>query len=182
MAGCRVLTRDEISRVLEAADPKTRLLVLTGLTFGTRISEALQMTFGDVGNEWVTIRALKKGKIQTYPVPGNITQAVEILRQLYIGNGVAVTGMTPLFLGIGSHAMSRQNASQQLKILMARLNITGRVNSHSFRKNFITAIYEKTGKDLAQTRIYSRHASLGSLQYYIETSSSTGLVNNLGWS
>ena len=71
--------------------------------------------------------------------------------------------------------------SQRLKRLFKKARLDGKVNSHSFRKSFVTEIYRRTGKDLAQTRVYSRHNSLSSLQYYIETSADTGLVKDLSW-
>ncbi len=181
MAGCRPLTEQEITDILQVACPKTRLLILVGLTFGTRISEALNITFGDISDEWITIKALKGGRVQTYPVPSSVTTAVEEVKALYTQKGLRVKKSTPLFVGRGDQPMSRQNASQQIKRLCAQVGIKGRVNTHSFRKNFVTAIYKKTGKDLAKTRLYSRHVSLGSLQHYIDSGTSMALVEELNW-
>ena len=179
MAGCRMITEAEAARVIALADPPMKLFVLVGLTYGTRISEALSMTFGDIDSEWVRIKGLKGGKTQNYPVTEQVAEACKGLRLEYEG----VDASTPLFLGRNSKtkSMTRQNLSQRLKKLFSLAGLDGKVNSHSLRKAFVTAIYRKTGKDLAQTRVYSRHTSLTSLQYYIETSSDTGLVKDLSW-
>ena len=55
MKGCRVLTDEEIRLILNELGVKDRALFLTCLTFGTRISEALDLTFADVvGNTLYT--------------------------------------------------------------------------------------------------------------------------------
>ncbi len=174
-----MITEAEAAKVLGIADPPMKLFVLVGLTYGTRISEALNMTFGDIDSEWVRIKGLKGGKTQNYPVTDQVAAACRRLKEEY----GAVEETTPLFLGKCSRerSMSRQNLSQKIKRLFKEAGLDGKVNSHSLRKAFVTAIYNKTGKDLAQTRVYSRHTSLTSLQYYIETSSDTGLVKDLSW-
>lgn len=54
-------------------------------------------------------------------------------------------------------------------------------NSHSARKIFVTRIYALTGKDIAETKKYSRHKSLANLDYYIGTTQDLSLVNQLHW-
>ena len=179
MAGCRMITRNEVDRVLTLATPTLRLFVLVGLTYGTRVSEALDMTFGDIDSEWVRIKGLKGGKTQNYEVTAEVKEACDLLKKS-LGE---VDRFTPLFTGRNSTSkpMTRQNLSQQLKKLFKAAGLDGKVNSHSLRKAFVTEIYNRTGKDLAQTKIYSRHRTLTSLQYYIETSTDTKLVKDLAW-
>ncbi|MBK8755563.1 MAG: hypothetical protein IPL99_29820 [Candidatus Competibacteraceae bacterium] len=55
------------------------------------------------------------------------------------------------------------------------------MNSHSARKTFVTRIYAMTGKDIAETRKYSRHKSLANLDYYIGTTDDLSLVARLDW-
>ena len=42
------MSHDELNEILAIASPRDRVLVLTGISFGTRISEALKLTFADV--------------------------------------------------------------------------------------------------------------------------------------
>ena len=181
MSGCRRLTDKEVERVLSRVDGKMKVLVLVGLTYGTRISESLAMTVGNFKGEFVTIQGKKKGLKQTYPIPQTVKDSVNALVKIYRGSGINVTDDTPLFCGIGDACMSRQNASQQLRKIFKDASLDGKVNTHSLRKSFVTKIYEATGKDIIRTRLFSRHSSINSLIHYIETCEDTGLINDLGW-
>lgn len=67
MKGCRVLTDDEIKLVLNELGVRDRVLFLTCLTFGTRISEALTLTFKDVAGNTLYIRSKKGSETQGFP-------------------------------------------------------------------------------------------------------------------
>jgi len=181
MAGVRRITDDEVRAALDTANIVDRAMLLIGLNFGTRISETLSLTFGDLAGSEVEIRAKKKGLIQRYPIPEQVRGVIAELRKYYHDKGVVVTGATPLFVSKSGRPVSRQAASQRMKRIFKRAGIEGRVNSHSLRKAFVTAIYEATGKDIAKTRLYSRHKSLANLQYYIDSGEATDLVEKLHW-
>lgn len=181
MKGCRVLTGDEIRVLMSNLSPRDRLLALTGLTFGTRISETLGLTFGDVAGKHLSIRSSKGSDNAVFPVPAPYREAVEAVREEYESGGIEVTPATPLFISRNGTTMTRQGASQIVKNTCHTLGIEGKVNTHSLRKSFVTAIYQKTNFDIAATKRYSRHKSLANLDYYISTTDTTELVNELNW-
>jgi len=181
MSGVRRLTGEEVKLMLAKANHKTKLLVIIGVSYGTRVSESLELTFGDFADDRVTIKGKKHGMIQSYPVTSAVSSAVSALKKWYESKDIVVTSQTPLFLGADGKAMTRQAASARIKRLARKLKINGRVNTHSLRKAFVTEIYERTNKDLAKTRLYSRHKSLSNLQYYIDSGVSTDIVDEINW-
>lgn len=183
MKGCRVLEAHEVQTLLNALGARDRLLVLTGLTFGTRISETLALTFGDVSGRYLHIQSVKGSANVSFEIPPRYQAEVAALRVFYAQSGRTVTDTTPLFLsrkGV-NQAIRRQQASEIITGACARLGIEGKVNNHSARKTFVTRIYHLTGKDIAETKKYSRHKSLANLDYYISTTQDLSLVAQLNW-
>ena len=184
LKGCRVLEADEVRALLVALSLRDRLVVLTGLHFGARISETLALTFGDVAGRFLSIKSAKGSDNVTFEIPANYRSEVAALQASYEQAGKSITAATPLFLsrkGI-NRAITRQQASAVITAACARLGIDGKVNSHSARKTFVTRIYHLTGKDIAETKKYSRHKSLANLDYYISTTQDLSLVAQLDWS
>ena len=184
MKGCRVLEANEVRELLVTLSQRDRLLVLTGLHFGTRISETLALTFGDVTGRFLSIHSAKGSDNVTFEIPPRYQAEVAALRGFYAQAGRTVTDTTPLFLSRkGSNkAITRQQASEVITAACQRLGLDGKVNSHSARKTFVTRIYQMTGKDIAETKKYSRHKSLANLDYYIGTTQDLSLVGQLDWS
>jgi len=183
MKGCRVLTDDEIKLVLNELGTRDRTLFLTCLTFGTRISEALNLTFADVSGNTLYIRSMKGSDTQGFPIPDAYRNAICELENWYQSKGIAVTEMLPLFVSQKGRnkSITRQLASNVIKKVSRKLSLDGKVNTHSFRKSFVTKIYELTGFNIAETKAYSRHKSLVNLEYYIRTTEKTDLVEQLSW-
>lgn len=183
MKGCRVLTDDEIRLVLNELGVRDRVLFLTCLTFGTRISEALALTFEDVAGATLYIRSSKGSDTQGFPIPLNYRKAVEELKEYYCTKGINVKAELPLFVSQKgrNRTITRQLASTVIKRVARKVGLDGRVNTHSFRKSFVTKIYELTGFNIAETKAYSRHRSLVNLEYYIKTTESNDLVEQLSW-
>lgn len=183
MRGCRVLTDEEIRAVLNELGVRDRLLFLTCLTFGTRISEALSLTFRDVEGGSLYIKSEKGSENQSFPIPSNFRREVVELENYYRSKGIDVNRDTPMFLSQKGSNMpiTRQLASYIVKMVAGRTGLDGKVNTHSFRKTFVTKIYEMTGFNLAETKNYSRHKSLVNLDSYIKTTEKTDLVEKLCW-
>jgi integrase len=183
MKGCRVLEAEEIQGLLEELPPRDRLLLLTGLTFGTRISEALKLTFGDVAGRFLYLDSAKGSEKVTFEIPLAYRAEVATVQAAYEAAHRPVFAHTPLFLSRkGSNKpISRQQASDIITAACQQLGIEGRVNTHSLRKCFVTQIYELSGKDLAQTQRYSRHKNLANLHAYIRTAEDLSLVHALHW-
>ena len=185
MKGCRVLEAHEVQALLNDLALRDRVLVLTGLTFGTRISETLALTFGAVSGRFIHIASAKGSENVSFEIPASYHHEVRSLRAFYQQAGRTVTDATPLFLSRkgkdANRAITRQQASDVITAACHRLGIDGKVNSHSARKTFVTRIYYLTGKDIAETKKYSRHKSLANLDYYIGTTQDLSLVNQLQW-
>lgn len=183
MKGCRVITDSEVKQVLDTMDIREKVLFLTGLNFGTRISESLSLTFGQVAGEYLQVKSKKNSDNVTFPIPANYKELVSELKAKYESQGVKVNAETFLFLSRKgeNNPISRIQASRIITAACKALGIDGKVNTHSFRKAFVTKIYELTGRDIIQTKMYSRHKNLSNLEYYIKTTDSTGLINQLSW-
>lgn len=184
MKGARPLTESEINEILVAANPRDRVMVLTCLYFGTRISEALALTFASVEGKTLHLKSAKNSNNQGFPIPDGYKVAVKALKAWYREHGIEPKQHTKMFLSVHVKphtVMSRQNAGQVLKTLIEKIGAEGRVSTHSLRKAFVTRIYEKTGFNIVQTQHYSRHKSLSNLQFYIQTCESLDLVNDGLW-
>ena len=183
MKGCRILTDEEIKLVLNELGTRDRTLFLTCLTFGTRISEALSLTFGDVVGNTLYLQSKKGSDNQSFPIPDAYRNAITELMEWYSGKGITVDNNLPLFVSQKgtNKSITRQLASTVIMKVSRRLNLDGKVNTHSFRKSFVTKIYEMTGFNIAETKAYSRHKSLVNLEYYIKTTEKTDLVEQLNW-
>jgi len=183
MKGCRTIEKSEVTEILSSLNIRDKALVLTGLTFGTRISETLSLTFGNVRDNLLYIHSQKDSENAGFPIPANYRQAVEELRAYYESHGIEVNDGTYLFLSRKgeNQPITRIQASRIVTSACEQLGITGKVNTHSFRKTFVTAIYNLTGKDVVATMTYSRHKNLSNLVYYIKTTEKTDLVNALAW-
>ena len=183
MKGCRVLEAHEVQALLNDLRPRDRLLMLTGLTFGTRISETLSLTFGAVSGRYLHIASAKGSDHVSFEIPPGYQAEVAALRADYQQSGRTVTAATPLFLSRKGpdQTLRRQQASEIISAACVRLGIEGKVNTHSARKTFVTRIYHLTGKDIAETKKYSRHKSLANLDYYIGTTQDLSLVSKLDW-
>jgi len=183
MKGCRPLQPQEIKQLLGKLNPRDKLLCLTGLYFGTRISETLQLKFRDVSEEYINIKSQKNSENVTFTIGPEYKKAVKELQSYYKTCGIDITPDMYLFLSREGQNMPihRSQASRIIKKTCKALGLEGKINSHSFRKNFVTAIYEKSGFNIAETKKYSRHKSLSNLDYYIGTTENLDLIKKLSW-
>jgi integrase len=184
MKGCRVLTDKEIKKILKTLKIREQALFLTSLTFGTRISESLSLTFGDVSGKYLYLRSMKGSENQSFPIPARYRKVISGLKAYYQSKGISVNDSVPLFMSQKRKTlkpMSRQLAHNLLKKVIRNCRLEGKINTHSFRKSFVSRIYELTNYNIAELRQYSRHKSLNNLQYYISTMEEPTLVKNLSW-
>lgn len=183
MKGSRAVEKPEAKKMMDSMNIRDRVLVLTGLTFGTRISESLARKFKDFAAEYLHFASKKHSANQGFPIPESYRQALQELKAYYEAQGIKVTGDTYLFLSRKgeNQPITRIQASRIIKDACETTGITGRVSTHSFRKAFVTEIYGLTGKDVVATMTYSRHRNLSNLVYYIKTTEKTDLINNLSW-
>jgi site-specific recombinase XerD len=161
--------------------PRDKLLLLTGLFFGTRISEALSLNFEDVAGKYLQIKSQKGSNNQVFPISEKFRMTVELVRAEYFSRSWEINPTTALFLNRSGVRMSRQAASNIIRQIAHKCGLDGKINTHSLRKSFITRIYEMTNFNLAETKNYSRHKSLASLDAYLKTTETTELCKKLDW-
>ncbi|NCB40931.1 MAG: hypothetical protein EOM80_19420 [Erysipelotrichia bacterium] len=182
MQGCKVLDNHEVSSLLDSTkSARDRLMILTGLSFGTRVSEALELNFSDVSGSQLSLKSKKGSNNQVFPINEQYRAAVNAARAEYIAMGWNVTADTALFLNRSGVRMTRQAASDIMRKTANNGGVSGKVNTHSLRKSFITRIYRMTQYNIAETKNYSRHKSLASLDTYLATTQTTDLCKNLSW-
>jgi integrase len=183
MRGCKVLDEKEVRRVLAACQShRERVLVLVGLYFGPRISEALALDFGDFEGDFIKIERNKGSRDTILRIPDRVKEGVKKLTGEYRRTlGVKVDKKTPLFLTRSKKRMGDRHANRIVREIFERAGIKGQVGYHSFRKCFTTKIFEMTDYNLVQTAQYSGHKNLTCLQYYIETTAENNLTAELAW-
>lgn len=181
MKGSRHLTPKEVSRLLSHADPRQRIICLSGLTFGLRVSEILALTFGHTQNTHIRIVSRKGSNNAVFPIPPDFRKALGDLETHYSARGIAVDNNTPLVRSQKGGPVSRQQACRMIRNLCRNCGTDDSVGIHSFRKTFVDRIWKKTGCDLAKTMLYSRHKSIASLQHYLKASESPDLILTLKW-
>lgn len=187
MKGAKVLSTQEIKALLQVESQRDRMLVLVGLYFGTRISETVQLTFGDFKGESVHIKSVKRSNDRNLIVPDEFRAELDKLKVHYLAKDCPISDSTPLFLSQKKdkqglcRPISREHACLIIKRLRDKYGLDERVSAHSFRKNFTTKIHELCGNNLPQTAVYTGHKSIDSLQAYIESTQETNLTQQLGW-
>ena len=181
MRGTRILTGEEINKLLPVMDFRMQIYVLVACTFGLRVSEMLRLTFRDFIEDTVYLRRGKDSWNETAIVPEPVKKKVRKLRKWYKDQD--------RFAGIGSciflsregenRPLTRQQVSNLIRNAVVEVGLSGKVNTHSFRKTYVNAIYNKTGKDIAKTQKYSGHKQIGNLIYYIQTMESLDLISEM---
>ena len=187
MKGAKVLSSEEIQGMLQTTNQRNRMGIWTGRVFGTRISETVQLTFGDFKGQAVHIRSVKRSNDRHLIIPDEFRKDLERLKANYIAKGCPVLDSTPLFLSNkrdpegNCKPISKQHACLIIKRLRDEHGLDERVSAHSFRKCFTTKIFKLTKNNLVQTAVYTGHKSLNSLHAYIKTTQETNLTRQLGW-
>lgn len=183
MPGCRPLTDQEVSQVLEKlTNSRDRLLFILGIKTGFRISEMLSLKIGDVyvGGKAVPVikvtRSLMKGgagkqrrKVFSREVPlhSTVLQAIEEHVLLDLPNHYLFQSRQG-----DNKPISRVQAWNILKDAYAAVGLTGSVALHSMRKSFAGNVYEKLDHDIIATRDAMGHADVGTTQRYLSTNRS----------
>lgn len=174
MRGTRPLTTEELAKVLTAApSPRDRALLAVCANTGTRISEALALTVGDVRGkaELALARANTKGKRTGRVVPMNATVRAECAA--FLATRPEAVDADPLFPSRkGSGSLTRGQAWRGVKVAALAAGIDpSRVATHSFRKTFATRL-DRAGVRLAVLRDLLGHSSISVTEAYLATTAS----------
>lgn len=183
MKGCKVLSKAEINKVLKAAESqRDRMIILTGLYFGTRIAETVALTFGDFKGKNVRIKHNKGSNEAILTIPAEYKKALKSLAAEYRRTlRIEATDDTPLFLSRRGKIISQRHANRIISDIADKAGIEGKVNAHSFRKCFTTKVFEMTGYNVFQTIKYTGHKTVNNLMYYVETTKENNLTTEFNW-
>lgn len=186
-SGSRILTKEEVKQVLDhfkSTNSRNYAAALMSVSIGTRITELLSLRWKDLDGKYVNVKSLKGSNNASFPMSDELLKALNQLKQHYYNIGVQIDDNTHLFLSRegANKPLSSQHWNFIIRDACRKLGISGKVSNHSFRKCFITRIYEITGKDIFRTKVFSRHKSVSSLTPYVHASGDTSIVETIEWS
>jgi len=183
MKGKRVFTKAEVKMLLDNSEPREKAIVLLGVTYCTRIGEALALTFGDFDGNLLEIVAEKNGEKESYPIPDFVQDVIQDLRAYYNAQHITVDADTPLFLSRkgNKHSITTRQALRMIQDLCDRLGIQEKIGTHSLRKAGVTHYWIESGYNAIETMRYSRHKTMAMLLSYVATMASNDLVHKPAW-
>lgn len=180
MKGCRPLTDPEIQALLGELDTRDRAMLLVGLHTGFRISEILSLKVRDVVDRhgWIVERMSvakrnMKGKRQGRSVVlhKRAGEALVLLVQ-QLQSQARARPHHHLFRslhqgGYENKPITRRQAWRILREAADRLQLSGKIGTHSMRKTFAARFYKASGGDLIATQAALDHESVDSTARYL---------------
>ncbi|HLE77737.1 MAG TPA: site-specific tyrosine recombinase XerD [bacterium] len=173
----RVLTEDEVARVLAMPDPATpvgsrdRALLELLYASGLRVSEATSLDLGDADLSEETVRVVGKGNRQRV-VPMGSKAIAALAAYLKAARPRLARGRAAaqaVFLNRRGGRLSRQSCWKLLRRYARAAGITRALSPHVLRHSFATHLLER-GADLRAVQEMLGHASVGTTQVYTHVS------------
>ena len=159
----KILSDGEVTAIFNLLNPRDRAIFAICLFCGCRISEALSIRAGDVGNVITLRKANTKGKKGSRSLP--ISLSLEKILNDYINSTTSPNEY--LFPGrAGDKPLTRAYTDLVLRQACDRLGFKG-VSTHSFRRTALTRMHA-AGVPLRTIQKISGHSSLGTLALYLE--------------
>ena len=168
----KILSEEEVAAIFNLLNPRDRAIFAICLFCGCRISEALSIRAGDVGNGMITLRkANTKGKkgSRSLPISPNLEKILnDYINSISRSERVATASPNEyLFPGrAGDKPLTRAYTDLALRQACDRLGFKG-VSTHSFRRTALTRMHA-AGVPLRTIQKISGHSSLGTLALYLE--------------
>lgn len=180
MKGCRPLTDAEVADVLASFfgryAARDRALFILGTKSGFRISELLSLRIGDVIQagkivDRVTVRrANMKKKLEGRTVllhpdaKAALTTWVDQLR----GLGYMSADDFVFQSRVGTNrSICKAQAWKIIHRTAVDAGLTGKIGTHTLRKTFANAVYERLGRDLVRTQKALGHRNINSTVSYL---------------
>ena len=162
----KILSEEEVAAIFNLLNPRDRAIFAICLFCGCRISEALSIRSGDIGNGMITLRkANTKGKKGSRSLP--ISPNLEKILNDYI-DSIASPGEY-LFPGrFKTKPLTTAYADLVLREACQKLGLKG-ISTHSFRRTALTRMHSQ-GVPLRTIQRISGHSSLAALSVYLEVS------------
>lgn len=139
-------------------NPNFGLLIICGINLGMRISDLLQLTYGDLRQAEINIKEKKTGKPRTLTMNDNIQQAMQ-----YFANE------NPNFKAFRSQKGSSYS-TQHVNRLMKQYFSGKDISSHSLRKTFGRRVWNNYGQSENALMYLSElfnHTSMGLTRKYL---------------
>jgi integrase/recombinase XerD len=168
----KVLTVDEVERLLQAPDPTTpagardkamlELLYATGI----RVSELVSIKVADVNLSAGFLKCMGKGSKERIIPIGEYAQST-LLHYLEFGRNKLLRDEDPQALFLNHHGtqMSRQGFWKILKKYAVAAGIHKHITPHTLRHSFATHLLER-GADLRAVQEMLGHADISTTQIY----------------
>ena len=165
----RLLTGDEISRLLEQPDEsdtkgcRDKAMLETLYATGIRVSELIALDIADV-NTATGLITCRNGKERIIPINAEAIKAINCYMS-YARVKMAAPDECALFVNTGGGRMSRQGFWKILKIYTEKAQINEDITPQMLRNSFATHLLEN-GADLRSLQEMLGHADISSTQVY----------------
>jgi integrase/recombinase XerD len=167
----KVLSFEEISRILEAPDPKTfrgardRAMLHVMYAAGLRVSELVGLKLADIDRKRGIVFALGKGgKRRIVPLGEPALEAIDAWLERRRAHPRAVTTHA-LFLSPRGRALTRQGVWKLLGAYARGVGVTKPSSPHKLRHSFATHLLEG-GADLRSVQALLGHADIATTEIY----------------
>ncbi len=169
----KFLELDQITKLLSTPDDGTLLgardkaMLEVLFSTGVRVSELVDLNFGDVDVEGQVIRVRGKGKKQrTTPVGGTALAALKKYLDLRRGDARSPTfDQQALFVNKHGQRLSTRSVRRKLDKYLAEAGLDPSISPHTLRHSFATHMLNN-GADLRSVQELLGHQSLSTTQIY----------------
>jgi site-specific recombinase XerD len=157
-----VLTMDECLRIFQVVDnPKHKLLLLVGYGAGLRVSEIVNLQWGDILFEEykIHIKNAKGKKDRMVMLPYSIVQSLKIYKELYNGKRYVFQGQ------YAGEPLSVGSVQSTMREALKRSGLEKKASVHTLRHSFATHLLEN-GTDIRYIQQFLGHSSIKTTTIY----------------
>ena len=166
-----VLSKDEIKRILEAAENKKhKILIELMYSSGLRVSEAVSIKVEDLDliQKMAKVQSGKGKKDRIVILSSNLASHIDSRLKKMAKKGISSAFLFPSQKNTASHISIRQ-AQKAIKLIAKKAGIEKRVFCHAFRSSFATHLLED-GVDIRYIQALLGHSSIATTQVYTKVS------------
>ena len=144
-------------------NPREYAIIMLLLNNGLRISELINLEYGDYDYQNKTISIIRKGGLKkTMPISEEVNRAIlDYLK--YRKN----TSCTKLFVSNGGGIMSAYSINRTIKKLTQKAKIETNISAHSLRRTLATDLH-RSGYDIKEIKDVLGHKSINTTAIYIK--------------
>ena len=175
MSQAKTLTTAELDQVLEYIEKqnfalRNRVMLLTGMWSGMRVSEIASLSVGDVMNTNGSVKSeVRLSAEQTkgrHPRTVFLPEKLRLELQVYLNLRKPIDTKLPLFITAGRKGFTANVMTQHFYWLFKKAGIDG-ASSHSMRRSYISVLASK-GIGVRVLASLAGHRSIAVTQRYID--------------